>query len=87
MKLKSDFVSHQLGDEHLLVPVGKAAKSFHGLVKSNSTAGFIVECLRTETCEEEIVDKTLAKYDVDREKASKDVRFIINQLQGIDALE
>ena len=86
MKLKSGFITHQIQDTQRMVAAGEAAKSFHGLVRSNETAAFIVDCLKSETTEEEIVDKLVAEYDVSRDMASEDVHAIIEKLESIDAL-
>ena len=62
MKLNSGFISHYDGENKLLVSTG--ATSFSGLVRSNPTASFIIECLENETNEDEIVAKMQAKWDV-----------------------
>ena len=49
MKLKTGFITHQVGKEQMMVAAGPAAKVFHGLVRSNETAAFIVNCLKKET--------------------------------------
>lgn len=87
MKLKEGFITHQIQDTQMMVATGEAAKHFHGLVRSNETAAFIVDCLKSETTEEEIVDKLLTEYDVERDRAAKDVRLIVEKLTGIGALE
>ena len=87
MKLKSDFISQAVSDSHILVPIGKASQTFHGIVKANDTAGFIIECLKQDTTEHEIVEKMLMKYDVDSERATEGVRKVIAQLTEIGALE
>ena len=55
MKLKTGFITHTIGKEQMMVATGPAGKDFHGLVRSNETAAFIVDCLKKETTEEEIV--------------------------------
>ena len=85
MKLSSGFISHSDGDSRLLVSTG--ATDFSGLVRSNPTAGFIMECLETETTEDEIVAKMLQKWDVSDEIARRDVRRIVAQLRGIGAID
>ncbi len=87
MKLKSDFISQTVSDSHILVPTGKANQSFHGIVRANETAGFVIECLKQETTEQEIVEKMLETYDVDRERAAAGVQKVIAQLNEIGALE
>jgi hypothetical protein len=86
--MNNGFITHMIGDEQMMVATGSAAKSFHGMVQSNSTAAFIVDCLKQPTTEEEIVDAVLAHYTgVDREGAAKDVREILTKLNSIHALE
>lgn len=45
MKLKEGFITHQIQNTQMMVAAGEAAKHFHGLVRSNETAAFIVDCL------------------------------------------
>ncbi len=85
MKLKNDFITQDIDGVQFLVPVG--AGSFSGVVRSNKTAAFIVDCLREETTEESIVDKMCEKYDAPREQIAKDVSDVINTLRGINAIE
>jgi hypothetical protein len=75
-----------LGDEQIMVAAGDAAKNFHGLVRNNETAAFIVDCLRQETSEEAIVNAMLEEYDAPRNLVEQDVRRIISELQSIGAL-
>ena len=88
MKLRKGFITHTIGDEQVMVAAGPAAKLFHGMVQSNSTAAFIVDCLKQPTTEEEIVDAVLGHYaGVDRETGVSDVRDILEKLRGIHALD
>ncbi len=85
MKLKEDFVTQDIDDTQFLVPIG--AESFQGIVRSNKTAAFIVNCLKEETTEEEIVESMCKKYDVPRDTVAADVREILDNLRTISALE
>ena len=87
MKLKTGFITHKLGKEQMMVAAGPAAKIFHGLVRSNETAAFIIDCLKKETTEEEIVDAMLAEYDAPRETVKEDVHRVVETLRRIGALE
>lgn len=85
MKLNSGFLAHDDGDNKLLVSTG--ATKFSGLVRSNSSAGFIIECLEQEITEDEIVTKMRRKWDVSDEIARRDVRKIVEQLRSIGAID
>jgi hypothetical protein len=85
MKLNSGFISHDDGDQKLLVSTG--ATKFSGLVRGNTTAGFIIGCLENETTEDEIVAKMQQKWEVSDDIARRDVRNIVSQLKGIGAID
>lgn len=84
MKLNPKFLTHETKGEH--ITVSTTGTKFNGMIRSNPTAAFIVESLKTDTTESKIVDKLLAKYDVDRATAEKDVASIISQLRKIGAI-
>ncbi|HCO88104.1 MAG TPA: hypothetical protein DIT80_07935 [Lachnospiraceae bacterium] len=64
MKLKDTFITHENDGEHILIDV---TSSFVGLVRSNKTAAFIVECLKTDTTKEQIVEAMYEKYDAPKD--------------------
>ena len=85
MKLKDNFITYEEDGEHLTIPAGGSA--WNGLIRSNKTAGFIVECLKEDTTEEGIIEKMLAKYDAPREMIASDVAKILAKLRSIGALD
>lgn len=84
MKLKESFVTHKNKDDYMMID---ASGKFAGLIHSNVTTAFIVDCLRTETTKEEIIQKMLDKYDADETDVAKDVDKIINALKSIGAVD
>ena len=85
MKLKSNFITYEIDGNPLTVPAG--GSSWNGLIRSNKTAGFIVECLKEETSEEAIVEKMVEKYDAPRARIPADVAKILTKLRSVGALE
>ena len=85
MKLRKGFITHESNGEHITVTAGNTA--FNGLVRSNKTAGFIVECLKENVTKEEIVHKMLDKYDACEETITKGVDMILARLQEIGAID
>ena len=85
MRLKDGFITHEGAEEHITVPAG--GLSFSGMIRSNQTAGFIVECLKDEVTAEQIVEKMLEKYDAPKERITRDVEDVLEKLRGIGALE
>lgn len=85
MKLKQELTTHEIDGTQFLVPLGK--ETFNGIVRSNKTAAFIVDCLKDETSEDKIVDAMCARYNAPREEIASDVREILDTLRRINALE
>lgn len=87
MKLKQGFITQLFQGQQLMVAAGPAVKLFHGIVRSNETAGFIINQLKSETSEEAIVSAMLAEYEADEATVRADVRRILDELRGIGAIE
>ena len=85
MKLNPEFITHLTDEEALLVPLG--GNAFHGIVRGNPTLGAILERLKQETTEEQIVESMCAEYDAPREVIAADVAEILDTLRSINALE
>lgn len=84
MRLNPKFLTHETKGEH--ITVSTTGTKFNGLIRSNSTAGFIIECLKSDITQAEIVDKLLAKYDVDPVTAENDASDLIGKLRSIGAI-
>ena len=85
MKLKNEFIVHNVGDETLLVPTADA--SFHGLVQGNKTVDTILRCLQEDTTEEKILDSLKEKYDGDEADMRADIADVIKRLRAIGAID
>ena len=84
MKLKESFITHKNKDDYMMID---ASGKFAGIIHSNATAAFIIECLKTETTEDEILEKMIAKYDADKNIMADNVRKIIDKLKKIEAVD
>ena len=85
MKLKDGFITHESDGEQIMVAAGEVR--FSGMVRSNKTAAFSVDCLKEETAKEQIVEKLVAAYDAPKEVIEKDVQKILDSLRSIGALD
>ena len=84
MKLNESFITHKNKDDYMMID---ASGKFAGIIHSNATAAFIIECLKTETTEDEILEKMRAKYDADKNIMADNVREIIDKLRKIEAVD
>lgn len=85
MKLKDGFVTREMGGEQIMVATGAA--NFSGIVRSNETAAYIVNCLKTETTKEEIVAAMRKEYDASEEAIAAGVEKVLTKLRSIGAID
>ena len=84
MKLKANFFTQEMDGEQIMVAAGGG---FAGMVRSNATAAFIVDCLKNETTREAVLDAMGQKYDAPREVMAADVDMVLGNLRRIGALD
>ena len=85
MKLKSNFITHEVANEHLTVPTSTA--KFSGIIRSNKTAAIIIETLKKETTPEEIAEALCAEFEAEYETVLFDVVKVIDSLREIGAID
>lgn len=84
MKLKDTFITHMSNGEQIVVDV---SGQFSGLIRNNGSAAFIVDCLKTETTVEEIVDKLYEEYDASKEVLEQAVNDVVSKLRRAGAID
>lgn len=85
-KLKYMFETMELDGCIIAVPVGELASKYHGVIKLNDTGAAILEMLKEEISETEIINALIKRYDVPVEKLSADVQKFISVFQEHDML-
>ena len=85
MKLNKEYITHDTGSDSLLVPTGTA--NFAGLVKGNRTLGVILELLKHDTTEENIITAMKARFDAPEEVITRDVKKALTELRKIGAID
>ena len=85
MKLNKNFLTHKAGNDTVIVPTGNAG--FSGVVQGNETLGIILDLLKEDTTEQQIIDKMAEQYDAPRAEIEKDVVSVISGLRKIGAID
>lgn len=81
MKIKDGFLLRNVGDNHIVVPVGTASVDFRCIITLNDTGAFIWEQLRQPCTTEDVVKAVLAEYDVSVDVAAADVAAFITAMR------
>lgn len=87
MKRNPDFLLREVADTLVIVPVGKAAAQFSGMITLNATSAFLWELLETEQTAQSLAEALTNRYAVEEETAQKDVEDFIKKLLAIGAVE
>ncbi len=87
MKLRNGFITYNSGSEQIMVAAGAASDVFRGMVRSNATAAFIIDCLKAEISPEELTEKLVERYDAPREIIVRDLDRVLQSLRKIGALD
>lgn len=80
LKLDKEYVLRQIGDDYVIVPVGKAVLSFNGMITVNETGAFLWEQLVKGTSKEGLLQTLLETYEVTQEEAERDIDEFLDVL-------
>ena len=69
MKTSNEFIMREIAGEYVLVPIGKRALTFQGLVTMNEVGALIWEMMEKESDIDQIVSGILDEYEVDEQTA------------------
>lgn len=81
MTIKDGFLLRTLGDSHVVVPVGQAAIDLRGMITLNETGAFLWEALQSEQTTESLVGRLVSEYEVDADRAARDVERFLQTLR------
>ncbi|MBR4434892.1 MAG: PqqD family protein [Clostridia bacterium] len=87
MKLKNDIPTIDIDGESIMVFAPDDDDSFRGMLRSNATARFIIDCLKDDTDEEGILKKLQDEFDGDEADMRDDIAMIVDNLRQVGALE
>lgn len=82
MKIKNGFVLRQVAGNYIIIGTGDEAVDFNGMITINETGAFLWKLLEKEISREELAEKMLSEYDVDRDTAEADIDEFIEKLRS-----
>ena len=85
MKLNKNFLVHTTGNDTVVVPTADAG--FSGVIKGNETLGAILDLLKKDTTEENMIESMLKVYNAPRDIIENDVKTTISRLKEIGAID
>ena len=86
MKLKYDFAVREIVGEYVMVPLGRGALEFSGMISTSETGALLVEALKQDVTRGDLLQRILDEYDVDLPTANADLDEFLNQLRKLNIL-
>lgn len=86
MKRHPEFVSRQVADRFVIVPVGTAAEKFSGMITINATGKFLWDLLENEQTLDSLAQALVKEYEIDMELALKDTKTFLEPILPTGAI-
>ncbi len=86
MKIKENYILRSIAGEHIVVPVGKEAVTFNGIMTLNQSGKLLFEALQNDIKESDLVKVLLDEYEVTEDVARQDVEAFLAKLKEKDLL-
>lgn len=87
MYRNEEFLLRRAAGLTVIVPVGRAAENFPGMISVNETGAFLWQLLECEQTEESLAAALTEEYQVTQETALGDVRSFVEKLERAGALK
>ena len=80
MRIQKDFIMREIGGDHIIIPTGKSALEFNGLITVNEVGVFLWGLLQQDVSMEDLVHGLLSEYEVEEEVAREDIQEFLDTL-------
>lgn len=87
MKIKEGFVLREVAGQAVVIAVGEASKTFHGMINLNGTGKRIWEGVEQGKTKEEIANQLSEDYEVEYEKALQDTEKMLTKMQDTGVID
>lgn len=84
VKLKGDVLVRSICGEFVGVPCGDTALNVKGMLTLTETGAFLLTALKEACTEEELVEKLMGEYSVEKETAQADVGEFLDKLRALN---
>lgn len=86
MKFKKEFIEREIVGETVLIPTGETAAHFNGLISVNELGRFIWDNYENAKDEDDLLQKILDKYEVEKEVAKADLDEFLQTLKNAEII-
>lgn len=81
MKIKEGFMLREVAGSYVVVPVGKAAVDFNGMITLNEVGAFLWKQMEHDCTKEELLKAVLEEYEVSEERALEGIESFLKKVK------
>lgn len=87
MKIRGEFITRQILDDTVVLPVGNTAIEFNNMIMLNSVSLVIWQCLEKDVSFDDILKAVTDKFEVSQKQAVADIREFLDGLRSYNLLD
>lgn len=87
MKRKRTFEIMQIAGDYLVIPTDGSKAAFGGTVVLNEVAAFLLKAMETDISREQLLDRMVDTYAVERDAADRDLGEILHTFETLGLME
>lgn len=80
MKIDRNFVLREIAGEYIIIPTGKTALEFNGLITVNEIGMELWKMLQEDVTFEDLLRGIMEEYDVEEDVAREDIQDFLDKL-------
>lgn len=80
MKIDKNFVLREIVGEYIIIPTGRTALEFNGLITVNEVGMELWKMLQEDVTFDDLLNGILEEYDVDENAAREDIQEFLDRL-------
>ena len=87
MRAKQGFTIVEMAGDYMAMPTGSNMATFGGTVALNKVSAFLLQAMQTDISREDLLERMLNQYEVDRETAERDLEEILATFRKLGLIE
>ena len=80
MKIDKKFLLREIAGEYIIIPTGRTALEFNGLITVNEVGMELWKMLQKDVTFDDLLNGILEEYDVDENAAREDIQEFLDRL-------
>lgn len=80
MRIEKEFVLREIAGDYIIIPTGKTALEFNGMITVNEVGVSIWKMLQEEVTFDQVLQGIMEEYEVEEDAAREDIREFLDQL-------